>query len=167
MRLRPFLAPTIAAVAITAVVAAPSIAQTSGVQHWLGKAGVVAAPASFTELKLVEQSHLFTTVEPSGDVRFSFVATNVAPESAAKAYQWTVSVGPDGKEKQAAHGGFDLAGGASTTVDVRAKITDCSVRNQVTVTLTGPDVREPALHYWVLPHSSEQWKSDGGPSCAA
>lgn len=167
MRVRPLLAPAIAAVVITAVVAAPSVAQTAGVQHLLGSAGVVAAPASFTELQLVEQAHLYNTVEPSGAVHFSFVATDVAPASVTKTYQWTASVGPAGKAKPVQHGSFTLAGGASTTVRVHARIADCSVRNQVTVTVKGPDVREPALHYWVLPHSSEQWKSDGGPSCAA
>ena len=166
MRVRPLLAPAVAAVVLAAVVAAPSAAQTTGVRHWLGDVGVVATPASFSELSFVEHDRLPSTVDIFGNTKFSFVATNVAAAgSVAKAYTWSVSVGAVGHESMVAHGQFSLPANGSLTIPVQFRIADCHQRNEISVALHGPDSREPALHYWVVEHGSAQWRASGGPSC--
>lgn len=165
MRARSLVASLASGAALVSVLAVPSVAQTGGVHRWLGSVGLVPTSASFTELALTQYDDLYHTVDNAGNTKFDAVATNVGTKS--KAYTWTVTVGPVGKAQLMQHGKFTLAGGGSTTIKVHFLIPDCHERNQVTVSLVGPDARQPALHYWVLDRTSAAWRESGGPGCGA
>ncbi len=165
MRKRSLLGSVAAGAALVAVVAVPSVAQTSGVHSLLGSVGLVPVSASFTQLSLVEYAKLYATVDDLGNTSFSVVAKNVSHES--KSYTWSVTVGPTGKPQQVQHGTLTLAGGADKTIKVHFLIPDCHQRNLVDFSVNGPDARQPALHFWVLDRTSAAWKKTGGPSCGA
>jgi hypothetical protein len=165
VRARSLIGSVAAAAALVAVVAVPSVAQTSGVHRWLGSVGLVPTSASFSELALTQYDDLYHTVDNAGHTKFDAVATNVSTKS--KSYTWTVSVGPVGKAQLMQHGKLTLAGGQSATIKVHFLIPDCHQRNLVTVALNGPDARQPSLHYWVLDRTSAAWRESGGPGCGA
>lgn len=164
MNKRSLLASVASGTVLVGVLAAPSVAQTSGVHTFLGSVGLAAQPASFTTLTLNRSEKLYSLVDWYGKAAFSFVATNQG--TTEKAYTWAVTSGPESAPRTVAHGSFSLAGKQSRTVKVGFTIADCTKRNLVSVVLKGPDERQPALHFWVLNRKSAEWKATGGAGCA-
>jgi hypothetical protein len=163
VRARSLVASLASGAALVTVLAVPSVAQTTGVHHWLGSVGLVPTSASFTDLSLDGSDRLYKTVDWYGHVTFSFVATNTG--TTTKHYTWSVASGPQDNQRTVAHGTFSLAGKASLRIPVKFTIADCAQRNLINVTLHGPDQRQPALHFWVLDRRSAAWKASGGPGC--
>jgi hypothetical protein len=160
---RSLLASLASGTVLVAVLAAPSVAQTTGVHRLLDSVGLTSQPASFTTLTLNGSDQLYKLVDWYGKTSFSFVATNEG--TAPKSYTWAVTSGPQSAPRTVAHGTFSLAGKQSATEKVHFTIADCSQRNLVTVSLQGPDARQPAVHFWVLDRKSAAWKASGGPGC--
>jgi hypothetical protein len=160
---RSLLASALSGTALVAVLAAPSVAQSTGVHRFLGDVGLTSQPASFTTLTLDGSQKLYALVDWYGKTSFSFVTTNEG--STDKAYTWAVTSGPESAPRTVAHGSFSLQGKQSRTTKVGFTIADCTKRNLVSIVLKGPDERQPSLHFWVLNRKSAEWKATGGAGC--
>lgn len=121
----------------TVIVIIAGLCQTSFGHTILGRLGLYEGPTSYTSLAFLHPQPLFSQLTPQRPIAdVSFVIHNTS--SAARSYQWSVSLIQAKRTSRVAAGTVRIASGGEISVSRSARISCARGRAQIVVSLARP-----------------------------